>query len=161
MSTKILRLRTLLVVVLAMLCCAEAVHAGGVTLTLTRKTLTNVVDAAGTWQHQGGDILKGTVKVGQYALHRRVTTGGTDGVLNTAMTTITLFFSLAATTAPENVTLEGAHSFSAGNFRGSVSAASNRYNWIRGADATYVPVSATTNFTLTLSWTGASQLTLP
>ena len=161
MSTKIVRLWALIVVLLGMVLCAGAAHAGAVALTLTRTTLTNVVDAAGTWQHQAGDILKGGVKVGQYALHRRITNGGTAAPLNTAMTTITLFFVLAAGTAPENVTLQGAHDFGPGNFRGGVSAGSNRYNWIRGADATYVPVAGTTNLSLTLSWTGASQLTLP
>ena len=45
-------------------------HAGSVGLTLTRTTLTNVSDAAGLWQHQAGNIMKGGVKVGQYLLHR-------------------------------------------------------------------------------------------
>jgi hypothetical protein len=135
-------------------------HAGGIVLSLTRSTLVNVPDGAGLWQHQSGDILKSGVKVGQYALHRRVTNGGTTAPLNTAMTTITLFFATAAGNAPENITVEGAHDFGPGNFRGSVSASSNRFAWIHGADATYTAATGGGE-TLVLSWTGASQLTLP
>ena len=98
-------------------------QAGAVALTLTRTTLTNVNDAAGLWQHQAGNIMKGGVKVGQYLLHRRVTSGGSTAPLNTAATTITLFFATAAGSAPQNVTLQGAHDFGPGNFRGSVSGA--------------------------------------
>jgi hypothetical protein len=134
-------------------------QAGAVALTLTRTTLTNVNDAAGLWQHQAGNIMKGGVKVGQYLLHRRVTSGGSTAPLNTAATTITLFFATAAGSAPQNVTLQGAHDFGPGNFRGSVSGASNRFNWIQGADATYT--SSGTSLLLSIGWTGASQLTLP
>lgn len=139
---------------------APFAHAGSAVLTLTRTTLTNVSDAAGLWQHQAGDILKGGVKVGQYALHRRVTTGGTTAPLNTAMTTMTLFFATAAGSAPQNITLQGAHDFGPGNFRGSVSGASNRFTWIQGADATYASVGGG-SLSLSISWAGASQLTLP
>lgn len=138
---------------------APLAHAGAVSLTLTRTTLTNVNDAAGTWQHQGGNVLKGGVKVGQYLLTRRVTTGGSTAPLNTAATTITLFLATAAGSAPQNVTLQGAHDFGPGNFRGSVSAASNRYTWLQGADATYS--SSGTSLILSIGWAGASQLTLP
>jgi hypothetical protein len=140
---------------------APLANAGSVSLTLTRATLTNVSDAAGSWQHQGGNVLKGGVKVGQYALHRRVTAGGTGTPLNTAMTTITLFLATTSGTAPNNVTLQGAHDFTAGNFRGSVSGASNRYTWIQGGDATYSPVVGSTSSTLIIQWNGASHLTLP
>jgi hypothetical protein len=139
---------------------APTAHAGSVVLTLTRVTLNNVPDAAGLWQHEGGNIFKGAVKVGQYSLHRRVTTGGTTAPLNTAMTTITLFFATAAGSAPQNITLQGAHDFGPGNFRGSVSAASNKYTWIEGGDATYTTPAAGTE-TLSISWNGAAQLTLP
>lgn len=140
---------------------APLANAGSVGLTLTRTALTNVNDAAGLWQHQSGNIMKGAVKVGQYALHRRVTTGGTTAPLNTAMTTITLFFATAAGSAPQNVTLQGAHDFGPGNFRGSVSGASNRFSWIQGGDATYSPGAAVGSLNLVISWNGASQLTLP
>jgi len=149
-----------LVIASAIALWAPLANAGSVALTLTRTSLTNVVDAAGTWQHQGGNIMKGAVKVGQYALHRRVTTGGTNTPLNTAMTTITLFFATAAGSAPQNVTLQGAHDFGPGNFRGSVSGASNRFAWIQGGDATYTSGAAGV-LNLAISWSGASQLTLP
>ena len=139
---------------------ASFAHAGAVALTLTRTTLTNVADAAGLWQHQGGDILKGGLKVGQYALHRRVTTGGTGAPLNTAMTTITLFFATVGGSAPQNVTLQGAHDFGPGNFRGSVSGASNRFTFVQGGDASYASLAGG-NLSLVIAWNGASQLTLP
>ena len=139
---------------------APLANAGSVALTLTRTTLTNVNDAAGLWQHQAGDIMKSGVKVGQYLLTRRVTTGGSTAPLNTAATQITLFFATASGTAPQNITLQGAHDFGPGNFRGSVSGASNRFTWIQGADASYSSLAGG-SLSLGLSWTGASQLTLP
>jgi hypothetical protein len=139
---------------------APVASAGSVVLTLTRVTLTNVTDAAGTWQYEGGNVFKGATKIGQYAIHRRVTTGGTTSPLNTAMTTIQLFLATASGTAPQNVVLQGAHDFGVGSFRGSVSAASNKYTWIQGGDATYtVPAAGTES--LTITWNGAAQLTLP
>lgn len=149
-----------LVVASAISLFAPLASAGSAVLTLTRTSLTNVPDAAGLWQHQGGDIFKGGVKVGQYALHRRVTTGGTTAPLNTAMTTLTLFFATASGSAPQNITLQGAHDFGPGNFRGSVSGASNRFSWIQGGDATYASLAGG-NLSLVISWNGASQLALP
>jgi hypothetical protein len=140
---------------------APLANAGAVLVTLSRTSaLTNVNDAAGLWQHEGGNVFKAGVKIGQYALHRRVTTGGTTAPLNTAMTTITLFIAAAGGSAPQNITLQGAHDFTAGNFRGSVSAASNRFTWIQGGDAVYSPGGAGI-LNLSIGWTGASQLTLP
>lgn len=137
-------------------------QAGSATVTLQRTSaLVNVDDAAGRWQHEGGNVLRGTSKIGQYALHRRVTTGGTTAPLNTAMTTITLFLPMVTGTAPNNITLQGAHDFTSGSFRGSVSAASNRYTWIQGADAFYSSGTAAGSHVLTIGWTGASQLFLP
>lgn len=150
-----------LVVAAALLAFAPLANAGSVSLTLTRTTLTNVPDAAGLWQHQGGNIMRGAVKVGQYALTRRVTNGGTTSPLNTAATTITLFFATASGSAPQNVTIQGAHDFTAGNFRGSVSGGSNRYTWIQGGDVTYSRIAGSTSSNLFISWNGASQLTLP
>ena len=147
-------------VAVSILFAAPLAHAGSTTLTLTRTALTNVTDAAGLWQHQSGNILKAGVKVGQYALHRRVTTGGTTTPLNTAMTTITLFFATTSGTAPQNVTLQGAHDFTAGNFRGGVSAVSNRYSWLNGADAAYSSI-ASSQLSLSIAWNGSSHLTLP
>ena len=134
--------------------------AGGVALTLVRGgSLVNVTDAAGLWQHEGGTIQKAGVSVGQYALHRRVTTSGTTAQ-NTAMVTATLFFS-AFGAPPQNITLQGAHNFNSGRFVGSVGAASNRYNWVQDSDATIIPTATLGTSTLYIFWTGANQLTLP
>lgn len=133
--------------------------AGAVSLQLVRSSLNNVNDAAGRFQHEGGDVKKSGTTIGQYLIIRRVTTPATSP-LNTAATTITLFLGTGSTTSPQNITLQGAHNFTSGNFRGGVSAASNRYNWILGADSTYSSAAAGTS-TLVMSWTGSSQLTVP
>ena len=88
-----------LVVAAAMAAYAPIANAGSAALVLNRTTLTNVSDAAGLWQHEGGNVFKSGVKIGQYALQRRVTTGGTTAPLNTAATTITLFLATASGSA--------------------------------------------------------------
>ncbi|HEX5014798.1 MAG TPA: hypothetical protein VFV72_11650 [Candidatus Limnocylindrales bacterium] len=103
-------------------------------LVLSRNTLTNVDDAAGRWQHEGGIARRGSTDVAHYATVRRVTTGGTDAQ-NTAMLTTTLFF--IGKKPPENITLQGAHDFNSGNQVGSVSAASGAYSQYRGGTFTY------------------------
>lgn len=145
-------------VLLAPVWCSSVANAGAVALQLVRTSLNNVDDAAGRFQHEGGNIVKSKVTIGQYLIIRRVTTPATS-TMNVAATTITLFLGTGSTTAPNNITLQGAHNFSAGNFRGSVSAASNRYSFLQGADATYT--AATGTETLVMSWTGSSQLTVP
>jgi hypothetical protein len=143
----------LLAVLLALLIASPA-YAGSVTLSMRRQTLVNVDDAAGRWQHEGGRVFKGTTQVGNYAITRRVTTGGTDAQ-NTAMLTITLFF--LRERPPENITLQGAHDFNSGVSKGSVSAASAKYNWVRDASFT----GNSTSSTLTIEWLGSGGLTLP
>ena len=96
------------------------------TYQLKRKTLTNVDDPAGRWQHEGGDVMLKEKPVGHYASHKRVTMGGTDAQ-NTAMLTLTLFLERGKEGAPENITAQGAHDFSSGGETGSVSAASVKY----------------------------------
>ena len=152
-------LKGIVVVMLGLLCWSTPAEAGTASVSLVRSSLQNVDDPAGRWQFEGGDIVKGGVVVGQYAIHRRVTFGGTDAQ-NTAMTTVTLFFANRAS-APHNITLQGAHSFSNGRFIGSVSAASNKYSWINGADATIAPTSTVGTSTLTMTWVGASHLVVP
>jgi len=134
---------------------AAHAYAGSVSLTLNRVSLTNVDDAAGRWQHEGGTVFKGGIQIGNYALTRRVTFGGTDQQ-NTAMLTITLFFFKSI--PPENITLQGSHDFSSGRFIGGVSATSGRYTWIR--DAIFAGTAGSTT-TLTISWLGAAQLSVP
>jgi hypothetical protein len=96
-------------------------------LQLKQLTLTNVNDAAGRWQFEGGQALENEVHVANFASIKRVTFGGTDqNGQNTASVTTTLFF-LGDNNPPRNITLEGAHDFSTGNQAGSVSAASVPY----------------------------------
>jgi hypothetical protein len=152
-------LKVITVAVVGLLYASTPASAGTVSVSLVRSTLQNVDDPAGRWQHEAGDITKGGVVVGQYAITRRVTWGGTD-TLNTAMTTVTLFFGNGSA-APHNITLQGAHSYSSGRFAGSVSAASNRHSWIQGADAVISTTATIGTHTLTLTWAGATQLTIP
>jgi|tagenome__1003787_1003787.scaffolds.fasta_scaffold20300406_1 hypothetical protein len=99
--------------------------AAPITLHLTRASLTNVNDAAGVWQFEGGDAFIGSNLVAHYASSKRVVTGGTDAQ-NTAMLTLTLFF-LSRKAPPQNITLQGDHDFSSGGEIGSVSAASSNF----------------------------------
>ena len=73
---------------------------------------------------------------------------------------VTLFFNNTGT-PPQNITIQGAHSYSSGRFAGSVSAASNRYAWIKGADVFMSSTSTPGTTSITFSWTGANQLVLP
>ena len=64
-----------------------AAQAGTSTLTLSRASLTNVSDAAGIYQHEGGKILNASgASIGTYIIVRRVTPSGT-AAYNTAATT--------------------------------------------------------------------------
>jgi hypothetical protein len=113
-------------------------------LVLKRDTLTNVDDAAGRWQHEGGTALRGTTVIANYATVRRVTNGGTNAQ-NTAMLTTTLFFT--GTTPPENITLQGAHDFSSGNEIGSVSATSGAHSQFRTGSFAYTASTSTLKIT--------------
>ena len=113
-------------------------------LVLSRTKLTNVDDAAGRWQHEGGTAMRAGAVTANYATVRRVTTGGTDAQ-NTAMLTTTLFF--VGKTPPENITLQGAHDFNSGNQIGSVSAASGAYSQYRTGTFTYTGSTNTLKIT--------------
>jgi len=131
--------------------------AGSAALTLVRTSaLTNVPDAAGTWQYEGGQVKKGTVVVGYYAIQRRVVNGGTTPY-NTAMTKVNLYLGSYA----YNIVLEGAHNFGNGYFYGSTSATQNKYAFLRGGDATIVPTTTIGTSTAYLYWNGSNQLLLP
>jgi hypothetical protein len=111
---------------------ADEARAQSLTLTLQRSgALINVDDAAGRWQHEGGEILcpGGQTQVGHYSIHRRVTFTGT-AAQNVAMLTATLFFE-TATNPPQTITLQGAHDFDNGGYTGSVSAASGAFAAVR------------------------------
>ena len=110
---------------------ADDARAQSLTLTLQQSgALINVDDAAGRWQHEGGEVIcpDGTTQIGHYAIHRRVTFTGT-APQNTAMTTVTLF--LGDSAPPQSITLQGAHDFNSGFYTGSVSATSAPFAAVR------------------------------
>lgn len=114
------------------------------TFNLVRKTLTNVDDAAGRWQFEGGEVKERTRVVANYATVRRVTQGGTDAQ-NTAMLTTTLFF--IGKKPPENITLQGAHDFNSGDQVGSVSATSSAQSQFNNGQFTFT--GSTNRLTIT------------
>ena len=93
-------------------------------LTLKRESLTNVDDAAGRWQFEGGEVFEGDKHIANYASSKRVVHKGTEAQ-NTAMLTLTLFF--LGQQPPQNMTLQGDHDFNSGGEIGSVSAASTSF----------------------------------
>ncbi len=139
------------------LACTAPAQAGSLTILLVRSSLNNDTDSAGLWQYEGGAVQNATTgaTIGHYLLNRRVTTAGTS-TDNTAAESITLFFSNAtAGQVPNSFTLEGAYSYNTGQFVGSVSAASERYHVLIGADASATLVtSSTTTSKLVVDWVG-------
>jgi hypothetical protein len=110
-------------------------HAGeaatSVTVTLARTTAVNTsVDAAGSWIFDGGTVSVGTVVVGRYARVLRTVLGGGTDTQNSAMVTITIF--LLGQVTPESLTLQGAHSFTTNDAKGSISAASASFPGVVG-----------------------------
>jgi hypothetical protein len=149
MEHRLLR-RTLLVLVVMCLVLASttASHAASVTLNLARTSaLTNAADAGGTWLFDGGTVSFGGAVVGRYARVMRTVLGGGTDTQNTAILTITLFFNGA--NPPENVTLQGSHSFNDGEERGSISGASNAF---RGAAGITFEGTATGSTTFNLTF---------
>jgi hypothetical protein len=103
-------------------------YAASATLVLTRtSTLTNVSDAEGTWQYDGGDVYYNNSLLGYYSRTKRVSNG--VGI-NAGAVTITIY--LIGQNPPQNVTLQGTHDFSSGNEIGSISAASNTLTYLIG-----------------------------
>jgi hypothetical protein len=96
-----------------------------VTFELVRECLNNAEDAGERWQIEGGQVLQGRDRkhVANYSSVKRVSCGTHEQ--NTAQLWMTIFFLKGAKgTAPENLTLHGAHDFNSGGEIGSVSAAS-------------------------------------
>lgn len=113
----------ILVAFTLVLACSNTSYAAPITVTLTRtSSLTNVDDSAGRWQFDGGEVRSAGTLVAHYARTKRVIFGGGTDVQNTAMLTITIF--VLGADPPENVTLQGSHSFNTGGIKGSVSATS-------------------------------------
>lgn len=97
-----------------------------INLTLNRLSLTNVDDAAGRWQFEGGRVFQENRHVADYASTKRVVIKGTEAQ-NTAMLTLTIFFIGQPQQPAENMTLQGSHDFGSEDEIGSVSAASTAF----------------------------------
>jgi hypothetical protein len=136
--------------------------AGSVTFSLVRSTLSNVddPDGNGLWQYEGGALQsKAGTAIGTYIIQRRVTSSGTQSY-NTAGYTVSLFLAPTGTNPlPSVITVEGAFSYTSGAADGSVSADSNKYHWIIGADVNATVAASTTK--LVISWIGSDDLHVP
>ena len=142
---------TILVAILLSLVVVPLAYAGTSTMQLRRNSLTNVNDAAGLWQYEGGTVWQQGRQVGFFAATRRVINGGTNA-LNSSMFTLTLIFSGSA--PYRNVTLQGAWQFSPGNAIGGVSAASQPFPFLMH-DGTFVMNGVGAGaYTLTITWSG-------
>ena len=146
-------MKKIFVAVLLISLAAPAAFAGTSTLTLRRVSLTNVNDAAGSWQFSGGTVWRGATQVGHYAAHSRMVTGGTN-VMNTSMFTLTLFFTVPSQNPPRNVTLQGAWTFSPGGGIGGVSAASVPYAFLQHDGTWRLSPAGPSTLTLQINWTG-------
>jgi hypothetical protein len=89
--------------------------------TLVPACNTNLSDAAGLWEIEGGQALQNKVHLADYSIVKRTSCG--TRAQNTSMLWVTLFFLEASTAGPQNMTLHGAHDLASGQEAGSVSAA--------------------------------------
>jgi hypothetical protein len=121
-------------------------HADSLTLNLNSNSLIGVDDTAGGWLYEGGTVYLNATYIGDYAITRRTIKGGTDAQ-KTAMLTMTIF--LLGTNPPQNLTLQGSHSFDNGVYIGSISAASGNLASLVGA--TFSGKAGTTG-TLTITY---------
>jgi hypothetical protein len=124
MRNRTTRIVTTLMLIAAISCALPRAGeaAPPVTVVLARTTAENAFpDAGGSWIFDGGTVSLAGVVVGQYSRVRRTILGATD-LQNAAMVTITIF--LLGQITPDNLTLQGAHSFTTDSATGSVSAAS-------------------------------------
>jgi hypothetical protein len=137
--------------------------AGSEALLLVHTSLSNISDPNSTngdlWQYEGGIIENATTgsTIGHYMTNRRFTVSGgsTD---NAAAMTTSLFFTNATSGAPpNNLTLEGAWSFTSGQFIGSVSAASFKYHIMIGSDVTMVVQGAGVS-KVSINWDGGFSI---
>jgi hypothetical protein len=138
--------------------------AGSVTLSLVRSSLSNDADSdgGGLWQYEGGAVQNKTGDaIGTYIVQRRVTTSGTQPY-NTAGETISVFLAPSDSGGlPPVITVEGNYSYNSGAVGGSVSAASTKYHWIIGSDASATIASGTATTKLVITWTGSDGLHVP
>lgn len=99
---------------------AATASAATVTFNLTRQSiLTNVSDAEGRWQFDGGNVYVGRSLIGHYTRKKRVSFG-IPNTINKAAMEMTIIWAVGNL----NFTVEGTHSFSTGAETGGVSAVS-------------------------------------
>jgi hypothetical protein len=123
LTSRISRLRTGIaasVLALAGAFTCVAADAATVTYTLQRtSTLTNVDDAEGRWQFDGGRVLLNNNLVGYYTRKKRVSFGIPSSVNKSSMEMTLIWAS-----GNYNFTVQGSHSFSDGSQVGGVSGTS-------------------------------------
>lgn len=106
-------------------------QAASTTYKLVKKsTLTNVNDAEGRWQFDGGDVYLGSTKVGHYTRKKRVSFGIPSSVNKSSME-MTIIWAWG----DYNFTLQGSHYFGTGKEVGGVSATSAGFTLFQ--DATF------------------------
>lgn len=148
MRKRMTRVMTELVLIVTFSCGLpySAQAAAPVTVVLARTTAVNrFPDAGGEWTFDGGTVSMGGVVVGRYARVLRTVLGGGTDVQNAAMVTITIF--LLGQVTPENLTLQGAHSFTTDDAKGSISAASESLPGAVGIHWTLAGATSTLTFT--------------
>jgi hypothetical protein len=84
-----------------------------------QSTLTNVNDAEGRWQFDGGDVYLGNTKVGYYTRKKRVSFGIPSSINKSSME-MTIIWAWGN----YNFTVQGSHYFGTGTEVGGVSATS-------------------------------------
>ncbi len=121
---------------------ATTASAASTTLTLTRQsTLTNVDDAEGRWQFDGGNVYLGRTLLGHYTRKKRVSFGIPNSLNKSAME-MTIIWEVGDL----NFTVEGTHSFTTGAQVGGVSAASAGLSAIQNATFTGDSNTLTLNY---------------
>ncbi|OQK15759.1 hypothetical protein AU255_16310 [Methyloprofundus sedimenti] len=119
------KISTLVIILLGFF--AMPSFAASFTLNLVRtSTLTNVDDAEGRWQFEGGEVYLGKTLIGYFVSKKRVSFGA---LLNKAALETTIILS----SGDNNITFQGEHSFTTGNQEGAVSAASAGLSGFRNA----------------------------
>ncbi len=119
---------------------ATTASAGSTTFRLTREsTLTNVDDAEGRWQFDGGNVYIGRNLVGHYTRSKRISFGVPTNKHAMEMT-------IMLNDTNSNFTVQGSHYFTTGEEIGGVSAASAGLSAIQHATFTGDSDTLTINF---------------
>ena len=138
-------LKVLVAVGFCVLAFVQSAAAAPVTLMLVRTTILYNDDPPGAplplarTQYDSGNVMFNGQKIGEYLEMKDVNAAG----MNVAALTVTLFFR-GAGDVPSVMTLEGVHSFSSGNQRGSISASD--ISGVVGVKFTGTPTSITLLF---------------